>query len=429
MAILVTADTRLVVQGITGREGSFHAIRNRDYGTAVVAGVTPGKRGQDVQGVPVYDTVAEAVELEGANAAMVFVPPRFAADAIYEAASSGVHTVICIAEGIPAHEMLDVYAFVRARGVKLLGPNCPGRALAGHRERRHHPDPRLRAWLDRARLPLGHPDLPDRQRARPGRGRQLDDRRHRRRPDRRLELHRRARAVRGRPRDRARRDGRRDRRGRGGEGGPLHRRAHAEAGRRLHRRLREAPLRARRWGTPGRSSRAPPARRRARRRRSRPAASRSARTRPRRRVSPPSGCAARSGASPGISCGHGRFRDPEPPARARGGARARRGGRAARARRGPHRGRRRAGPALARPVRAGSAHAAGLRCPPSRARERVRLAPLPHPPRRRAGGGDGAHRAPRSPAPACGCTTGRCSTASRCCSRRVGSGPCAALPG
>jgi succinyl-CoA synthetase alpha subunit len=126
MAILVTSETRLVVQGITGREGSFHAIRNRDYGTKVVAGVTPGKAGQDVQGVPVYDTVVDAVAREGANTAMVFVPPRFAADAIYEAASAGVETIICIAEGIPAHEMLDVYAFVRARGVRLLGPNCPG---------------------------------------------------------------------------------------------------------------------------------------------------------------------------------------------------------------------------------------------------------------------------------------------------------------
>jgi succinyl-CoA synthetase alpha subunit len=131
VAILVTAETRLVVQGITGREGSFHAIRNRDYGTKVVAGVTPGKRGQDVSGVPVYDTVAQAVELEGANTAMVFVPPRFAADAIYEAAGAGVHTIICIAEGIPAHEMLDVYSFVRARGVKLLGPNCPGALSPG----------------------------------------------------------------------------------------------------------------------------------------------------------------------------------------------------------------------------------------------------------------------------------------------------------
>jgi succinyl-CoA synthetase alpha subunit len=126
MPILVTAETRLVVQGITGREGSFHATRNRDYGTAVVAGVTPGKGGQDVQGIPVFDTVAQAVEHESANTAMVFVPPPFAADAIYEAVDAGCETVICITEGIPAHDMLDVYAYVRSRGVTLLGPNCPG---------------------------------------------------------------------------------------------------------------------------------------------------------------------------------------------------------------------------------------------------------------------------------------------------------------
>jgi succinyl-CoA synthetase alpha subunit len=126
MAILVTAATRLVVQGITGREGSFHATRNRDYGTAVVAGVTPGKGGQDVSGIPVFDTVARAVEQEGANTSMVFVPPPFAADAIYESVDAGCETIICITEGIPAHDMLDVYAYVRARGVTLLGPNCPG---------------------------------------------------------------------------------------------------------------------------------------------------------------------------------------------------------------------------------------------------------------------------------------------------------------
>jgi succinyl-CoA synthetase alpha subunit len=126
MPILVTSETRLVVQGITGREGSFHATRNRDYGTAVVAGVTPGKGGQDVNGIPVYDTVALAVEREGANTSMVFVPPPFAADAIYEAVDAGCETVICITEGIPAHDMMDVYAYVRSRGVTLLGPNCPG---------------------------------------------------------------------------------------------------------------------------------------------------------------------------------------------------------------------------------------------------------------------------------------------------------------
>jgi succinyl-CoA synthetase alpha subunit len=126
MAIIVTEETRLVVSGITGREGSFHATRNRDYGTAVVAGVTPGKGGQDVNGIPVFDTVAEAVEREGANTSMVFVPPPFAADAIYEAVAAGCETVICITEGIPAHDMMDVYAHVRAQGVTLLGPNCPG---------------------------------------------------------------------------------------------------------------------------------------------------------------------------------------------------------------------------------------------------------------------------------------------------------------
>jgi len=129
--IIVTSETRLVVQGITGREGSFHALRNRAYGTDVVAGVTPGKGGQDVEGVPVYDTVAEAVEREGANTAMVFVPPTFAADAIYEAVDGGCSTVICITEGIPAHEMLRIYNYIRPRGVTLLGPNCPGALSPG----------------------------------------------------------------------------------------------------------------------------------------------------------------------------------------------------------------------------------------------------------------------------------------------------------
>jgi succinyl-CoA synthetase alpha subunit len=131
MAILVTEDTRLVVQGITGREGSFHALRNRDYGTKVVAGVTPGKGGQDVDGVPVYDTVAAAVAEAGANTAMVFVPPRFASDAIYEAVDAGIETVVCITEGIPAHEMLRIYNYIRPRGVTLLGPNCPGALSPG----------------------------------------------------------------------------------------------------------------------------------------------------------------------------------------------------------------------------------------------------------------------------------------------------------
>ena len=126
MAIIVDRETRLVVQGITGREGSFHTLRNRDHGTNVVAGVTPGKGGQDVDGIPVFDTVRAAVEETQANTSMIFVPARFAADAIYEAVDAGVKTVICITEGIPAHDMLRVYNYLRPLGVTLIGPNCPG---------------------------------------------------------------------------------------------------------------------------------------------------------------------------------------------------------------------------------------------------------------------------------------------------------------
>ena len=131
MAIVVDEDTRLVVQGLTGSEGSFHGTRNRNYGTQVVAGVTPGKGGQDVEGIPVFDTVAGAVRETGANTSMVFVPARFAGDAIYEAVDSGISTVICIAEGLPAHEMLRIYAYIRPRGVTLIGPNCPGALSPG----------------------------------------------------------------------------------------------------------------------------------------------------------------------------------------------------------------------------------------------------------------------------------------------------------
>jgi succinyl-CoA synthetase alpha subunit len=131
MAIIVDRDTRLVVQGLTGSEGSFHGTRNRDYGTHVVAGVTPGKGGQDVSGIPVFDTVAEAVVEAGANTTMVFVPARFAADAIYEAVDAGIGTVICIAEGLPAHEMLRVYNYIRPREITMIGPNCPGALSPG----------------------------------------------------------------------------------------------------------------------------------------------------------------------------------------------------------------------------------------------------------------------------------------------------------
>src|SRR3954466_8201041 len=131
MAIIVDADTRLVVQGLTGREGSFHGLRNRRYGTQLVAGVTAGKGGQDVEGVPVFDTVADGVDRAGANTTMIFVPARFAADAVYEAVDAGIQTVICIAEGLPAHDMLRVFNYIRPRGVTMIGPNCPGALSPG----------------------------------------------------------------------------------------------------------------------------------------------------------------------------------------------------------------------------------------------------------------------------------------------------------
>lgn len=126
MSILIDASTKLVVQGITGGEGTFHTLRNRTYGTDVVAGVTPGKAGQDVEGIPVFDSVADAVAATGANTSMVFVPPRFAAEAILEAADAGVGLVVCITEGIPVRDMADVHAYLKGTDTLLVGPNCPG---------------------------------------------------------------------------------------------------------------------------------------------------------------------------------------------------------------------------------------------------------------------------------------------------------------
>jgi succinyl-CoA synthetase alpha subunit len=126
MAIWATEATRLAVQGITGSEGKFHALGCREYGTQVVAGVTPGKGGQEVDGIPVFDSVAEAREATGCNASMIFVPPPFAADAVMEAADAGVELVVCITEGIPVKDMLQVKAFLADRPTRLIGPNCPG---------------------------------------------------------------------------------------------------------------------------------------------------------------------------------------------------------------------------------------------------------------------------------------------------------------
>ena len=127
MSILIDNDTKLCVSGITGREGTFHALNNKRYGTNVVSGVTPGKGGQSVDGIPVFNTFHEAVEESGANTAMVFVPARFAADSVIEAADAGIKTIICITEGIPAHDELRVYTHLkRTPDVRLSGPNFPG---------------------------------------------------------------------------------------------------------------------------------------------------------------------------------------------------------------------------------------------------------------------------------------------------------------
>lgn len=127
MSILVDKKTRLVVQGITGGEGTFHTRQMIEYGTNVVAGVTPGKGGQKFDDkIPVYNTVAEAVAKQGANASVVFVPPAFAADAIIESASAGVDVIVCIAEGIPTVDMVKVFEFLKNRPARLVGPNCPG---------------------------------------------------------------------------------------------------------------------------------------------------------------------------------------------------------------------------------------------------------------------------------------------------------------
>lgn len=126
MSILVDKKTRVVVQGITGKEGSFHTAQMRDYGTNIVAGVTPGKGGSEHEGVPVFDTVAEAVREAGANASVIYVPPPFAADAIMESADAGVALVVCITEGIPTIDMVRAFDYLRDRATRLIGPNCPG---------------------------------------------------------------------------------------------------------------------------------------------------------------------------------------------------------------------------------------------------------------------------------------------------------------
>lgn len=126
MAIFIDNKTRLLVQGITGRDGSFHAQQMKKYGTNVVAGVTPGKGSTKVVGIPVFNLVADAVKETKANCSVIYVPPPFAADAIYEAVDAGIKTIVCITEGIPANDMMKVYHYVKKHGARLIGPNCPG---------------------------------------------------------------------------------------------------------------------------------------------------------------------------------------------------------------------------------------------------------------------------------------------------------------
>jgi succinyl-CoA synthetase alpha subunit len=132
MSIFIGQDTKLVVQGITGRDGSFHTTQMMEYGTKVVAGVTPGKGGQRFNNqVPVYNTVHDAVQATGANTSVIYVPPPFAADAMMEAADAGVSLIICITEGVPVLDMTKVYPFIKEKGARLIGPNCPGAITPG----------------------------------------------------------------------------------------------------------------------------------------------------------------------------------------------------------------------------------------------------------------------------------------------------------
>ena len=131
MAVLIDRETRLLVQGLTGREGSFHARQAVEYGTTVVGGVSPGKGGSSHEGIPVFNTVETAVSETGANASVIFVPPTFAADAVMEAADAGIPLIVCITEGIPTQDTMQALSFLKGRGSRLIGPNCPGLISAG----------------------------------------------------------------------------------------------------------------------------------------------------------------------------------------------------------------------------------------------------------------------------------------------------------
>ena len=236
MAVLLDRNTRLIVQGLTGREGTFHAKAAAAYGTKVVGGVTPGKGGTTHEGWPIFNSVHDAVRETGANATVIFVPPPFAADAIMEAVDAAIPLAVCITEGIPTLDMLKVTSFMRGKATRLIGPNCPGVITAGPGQGRHHPGAHLQGRPHRHRLEERHADLrgdPPAVEVRHG----ADDlHRHRRRPAHRHQPHRRAEAVCRRSRHRSRDHDWRDWRHRRAGSGGLHQAVVQEAGGRVHRR-------------------------------------------------------------------------------------------------------------------------------------------------------------------------------------------------
>ena len=195
MSILLDKNTRLLVQGLTGREGTFHAQQAADYGTTVVGGVTPGKGGTTHEGWPIFNTVAECVRETGANASVIFVPPAFAADAIMEAAEARLPLVVCITEGIPTLDMMKVMDFIRDTPTRLIGPNCPGVISPGQGEGRDHPRPHLPRRPHRDRVEERHAHLRSHSSADEDGTRPEHLHRHRRRPADRHVLHRRAHAC------------------------------------------------------------------------------------------------------------------------------------------------------------------------------------------------------------------------------------------
>ena len=182
MSIFIDKNTTVIVQGITGRDGSFHTRQMIEYGTQIVAGVTPGKGGQKFDDtVPIFNTVAEAAKETGANTSVIYVPPMYAADAMMEAADAGVTLIVAITEGVPVLDMTRVYPFVKERGARLLGPNCPGLISPGKSKVGIIPGRICTPGPGRRRQPLGHADLRDRLPAHARRHRADDVRRHRRR--------------------------------------------------------------------------------------------------------------------------------------------------------------------------------------------------------------------------------------------------------